>query len=156
MNTMYRNQEGGYQQVRKAFEYPGEDILQPEDITDRMNLSERISKGIDADAESNAQETFSGMAEAVGNATWSSERRLEIDKDYDGFHNMPKALLHVHSTVGLSVEGLGKLIEDWNNKKSEGSGLRICYADVPEGENKVIANVLLYQVQAEKLIAEKK
>lgn len=172
MNTMYRNQEAGYQQVKKTFSNTEErnKIIKEEDIgpARRNKLLEEIGyiekKEPDCKIYENSDEYKKAeeklkrkLSEAVEDVNkeklyneWP-KKLSSIRNKFSVLSQMPKALLHVHSTAGLSVEGLENLIIEWNKDHPDNDKLQICYTDVLEA----VDNVLLYQVQAKKLYDEK-
>lgn len=155
MNTMYRNNETEYKQVKDMIADPGNGILSSTDIVnidERRNyltdrLKDRRKLNWEA-AEKNLQDALCNSTSATSDTTWSQEMSYEISKNFAYLKDAPKALLHVHSKVGLSVEGLKKLILYWNSTPNFNKGyLRIYHAKVITADGEEIDNVLLYERQ---------
>lgn len=167
MNTMYRNNETGYRQVQDAIK-EHKDILSSPMITNKALFREQLlDESNYGDKEKEMKNKLYNSAIATPDQSWSVDVRGIVDKNFAYLKDAPKALLHVHSTVGLSVENLGALIEQWNveqqkleeEKKKAGEpyiDLKIYYATVQTPDYiDDIENVLLYGEQVA-LLKEKK
>ena len=156
MNTMYRNNEdknSGYRQIQNTIAGRKDEILLSENIINgaarRKSLLDQIAINSEAE-EKNAKKRLYTSAEQISDLSWSMDLKSDIDKYFGYFKYAPKALLHVHSTVGLSVQNLMGLILSWNSKHKDGDGLQIRYAAVKiEHRDKPIENVLMYAHQLE-------
>lgn len=177
MNTMYRNNETGYRQVKDAIE-KHQEILPSPIITNKALFREQLLDEFNyGDKEKELKNTLYNSAKATRNEPWSVkvpsdesrsvDTREMVNKNFAYLKDAPKALLHVHSTVGLSVENLGALIEQWNveQEKLEEEkekarepyiDLKIYYATVQTPDyNDDVENVLLYGEQVVLLVEEK-
>ena len=153
MNTMYRNNIGdqpgdktGYQKVQDAIALQSDDILASDNIAMRNNSLDQI-KTIADDKEEKVMEELYGLAKDMQGMPWVVDRKSELNKILECLGKAPKALLHVHSTVGLSVQNLGALIDSWNKNPNLGEGLKIYHATVTLPDHKPIQSVLMYEKQ---------
>lgn len=144
MNTMYRNKWEEYDDVKDKFHRFAPSILTKENVSTESafkRVIEKLSDSNDVRIKAKLDEEVSGLE-----GKWPDDKGKIKDTVWG---LMPKALLHVHSTVGLSVDDLGELIINWN--KSEGEGKRpdgapeIVYDQVPGKDMKV----LMYNTEVE-------
>lgn len=151
MNTMYRNNEDQnsvYRQVQNTIASQKDDILLTVKIINgavrRNSLLNQIA--IDSEAnEENAKKLYTS-AKQISDLSWTMNLKSDIDKFFGYLKYAPKAMLHVHSTVGLSAQNLRDLILSWNTSHKD--DLQIQYAIVEiEHHDKLIENVLMYAYQ---------
>lgn len=161
MNTMYRNNIGdkrddktGYQKVQDAIAFQSDDILASNNIGVRNSSLNQLISTVD-NKEDVVMEKLYGLAKDMQGMPWAVDRKSDLNKILECLGKAPKALLHVHSTVGLSVHKLGDLIDSWNNNLSHEEGLKIYYATVtPAGHKVPIHNVLMYKQQFDTMKAK--
>ena len=131
MNTMYRNNIGddktGYRKTQHAIDSKSNGILSSEivkkDHTSMEFILEQIKADTaDADAEAKIQDEFYNLAMKVPTIPWAVGEQNNTNAFLKCLGKAPKALLHVHSTVGLSVENLGNLIDLWNESHDSAGG----------------------------------
>lgn len=169
MNTMYRNDKDGYQQVKDTIISHSGDILASPSITNKaLFRAQLLDESEYEDKEKNFIDKLYSSAQTTQAESDSEKREREkeekmlavVDKNFGDLTNAPKALLHVHSTVGLSLEKLGELIKWWNDeqvelekeKKEEYIDLKIYYATVKTPDyDEAVQNVLLYGTQVDLL-----
>ena len=157
MNTMYRNNIGddktGYRKTQHAIDSKSNGILSSEIVKKDHTSTEFILEQIkadtaDADAEAKIQDEFYNLAMKVPTIPWAVGEQNNTNAFLKCLGKAPKALLHVHSTVGLSVENLGNLIDLWNESHDSAGGLMIWHATVtPTNHKEPIQNVLMYKKQ---------
>lgn len=166
MNTMYRNNIGdkrddktGYQKVQDAIVSERDKILRSDDFIVRNNSLDMLNM---TDEEKDVAKELYGIAKSIPYGPWSQDMKSKIEGNLSKLKAVPKALLHVHSTVGLSVDNLWDLIRQWNvdQKKLEEKtakeekyiDLKIYYVNVEIPHHPgVIQNILMYGPQVEKL-----
>lgn len=157
MNTMYRNSIGdqpndktGYLKTQSAIASRSDGILSLDNVRYRNNLLDELK----IKDEERAVEELYRLAKDMPGMTWAADRQQDINSILKYFGRAPKALLHVHSTAGLSVQNLGALIESWNENqnKNQQAGLKIYHATVTLPSYKEpIQNVLMYKKQYDDL-----
>ena len=146
MNTMYREYKiTGYQQVQKAIGYKEDMIL------DNVTHDDWPENFKPTDDEKKLSDALSKSALAMKDIKWSKDVAGKIELYLGYLNSAPKALLHVHSTVGLSVTYLMKEIKIWNSAPGRKDDLKIYHADVTLSNNKTINNMLMYKIQVDKL-----
>lgn len=134
MNTMYRNESKGYQNVTEKFNGHG-----PEILMDNYNLQTKLSGDLKSnytETEQQVKEKLESLKTAVNKEITGemlfSEVKESKNEAYqtllNKFHEMPKGgLLHVHSTVGLDADNLLEMLVEWN-RDAKTEGMEIYYS----------------------------
>lgn len=165
MNTMYRNNEdgnSGYRQVQNAIALHSDDILASEKIDKKNTSKDELLREIQPEAmekraEEKVQDRLYRLAMKVPTMPWAVDAKGDVNEIMECLGRAPKALLHVHSTVGLSVQKLKDMIIEWNQKRldeAEWDFLIYWLTVTPPGHKVPIESVLMYKKQYDAMSPE--
>ncbi len=161
MNTMYREQEDqrtGYEQVKKVFANNSPGILSAGNFNRgeaEASQADQIIAKLYKEDDVQIITKLNAAADAIADEEWPDAKK-SLDES-DGikrapFDLMPKALLHVHSKVGLSADQLYELIGEINEGETEDEK-KIGFAVEEDKETGTVKTVrlVLYKKQFELL-----
>lgn len=167
MNTMYRNELNGYENVKNEFCVNGSEILM-----DGRNLQTELSAELksshnetELQVKTELERLKTDVNKSITGEMLFCNVKKSQNKEYqtllNKFNKMPKGgLLHVHSTVGLDADSLLKMIADWNTRKKD-NDMKIFYLEtelklVIDGEEKTIPEkTLMFKKQFDAIEKEK-
>lgn len=157
MNTMYRKRKNGYETVKGEFEQKqSTSILMNNNFKTEqsiLNMQDLVLKKL----WKGGDEPIRAAMDQIAVSDWPKDRGRIMEAPQNVFDRMPKALLHVHGTVGLSVDELYDVIEGLNKVNAGQEDALIGFVEnAKDSETPGKLMYLMYKSQYDKMADKEK